>query len=405
MEYNFDQPLDRKGTFTMKYDDELYFRRLAPNIRLDQDTIRLLLADMDFQCAPAITKAMHRVADFGTFGYTTADAAPEYRGSIIRWYQRRYGFHVEPMWILHSNGALDGVGRAVEAFSAPGEGVIICCPVYSNFTSTVKRLGRRVVNCQMVQPTAGDYRMDWEHFEALCAMPENRVFILCSPENPVGRVWEKEELRRMAEICRQYGVILVSDEIHADIVREGIHHWPILQAVEDDSNLVMVSGVNKSFNLMGLQCAYTVISNDTLRQRFSEGYYTEMPTPFALAAVIAAYDESEDWLNALNRYLDRALEDAVAYIGEKLPEARAYVPQGTYILWVDFSGYGFSPDILQYLINHRANVAIQGGLSHDPEQGGQYLRLCLTSPISVVRQAIDRIADAFEEYEKGKKNS
>jgi len=241
--------------------------------------------------------------------------------------------------------------------------------------------------------------MDWERFEALCAHPENKVFILCSPENPVGRVWEQEELKRMAAICRKNGVVIVSDEIHSDIVRAGVRHFPIIQAVEDDSNLVMVSGANKSFNLMGLQCAYSVIPNDELRKRFLDGYYTEMPTPFALAAVIAAYDESEDWLNALNAYLDDMLTSTVAYIQKKLPKARAYVPQGTYILWVDLSAYGWSQDILQYLVNHQANVAIQGGLSHDPEQGAAYLRFCLTSPKAVIQEAIDRIAAAFTAYE------
>lgn len=200
MQFDFGRVNDRTGTYTMKYDDEVYFRRLAPGIRLDKDTIRLLLADMDFRCAPAITKALHRVADFGTFGYTTADADPEYRNSIIRWYAKRYHMELKPEWIIHSNGALDGVGR----------------------------------------------------------------------------VWEKWELERMADVCRANGVVIVSDEIHSDIVRSGVKHLPILQAVEDSSNLVMVSGANKSFNLMGLQCAYSVIPDDGLRKKFLDGYQTEM---------------------------------------------------------------------------------------------------------------------------------
>lgn len=399
MQFDFDRVNDRAGTYTMKYDDESYFRRLAPGIRLDKDTIRLLLADMDFQCAPAITKALHRVAGFGTFGYTTADADPEYRNSIIRWYAKRYHMELKPEWIIHSNGALDGVGRTIAAFSQPGDGVIICRPVYSNFTSTIKRLNRRVVNCQLLQPTLGNYRMDWDKFETLCDQSANKVFVLCSPENPVGRVWEGWELERMADVCRANGVVIVSDEIHSDIVRSGVRHLPILQAVEDSSNLVMVSGANKSFNLMGLQCAYSVIPDGGLRKKFLDGCQTEMPTPFALAAVVAAYDESEDWLNALNAYLDSMIEFTVDYMSEKLPKARVYTPQGTYILWVDFSGYGWTQDTLQYLVNHQANVAIQGGLPHDPERGAAYLRFCLTSPKAMIQEAIDRIAAAFTDYE------
>ena len=400
MNYNFDKIIDRTGTYTMKYDDSDYFRRIAPSIRLDQDTIRLLLADMDFQCAPAITEAMHRVADFSTFGYTTADAAPEYRMAICSWYQKRYNFELKPEWIVHSNGALDGVGQAISTFSDQGDGIIVCCPVYSNFSSTIRRLKRQVVNCQMMQPRLGHYEIDWDAFEATCVEPKNKVFILCSPENPVGRVWTESELCRMAAICRQHDVILVSDEIHSDIVRSGVRHHPVLQAVDDHSNLIMVSGVNKSFNLMGLQCAYTVIADADLRNRFVQDYHTEAPTPFAIAAVIAAYNESEDWLNALNAYLDMLVVDTVQYIAQKLPKAKAYVPEGTYILWVDFSGYKLPGKTLQYLVNHKANVAVQGGLSHDPQCGETYLRLCLTSPRSVIFEAIDRIAAAFEAYEK-----
>lgn len=400
MKFDFDRAVDRTNTYTMKYDDELYFRRMAPNIRLDKDTIRLLLADMDFRCAPAITAALHRVADFGTFGYTTADSTPEYKGAILSWYQRRYGMDLERDWIVHSNGALDGVGQAIRAFSEPGDGVILTYPVYSNFTGTVKSLGRKVASCHLLQPTPGDYRMDWEKFRQVCAREENKVFILCSPNNPVGRVWTREELEQMARICRENGVVLVSDEIHSDFVRRGFQHTPILAAVEDWSNLILVSGVNKTFNLMGLHCAFSVIPDAALRDQFRKDYETGMPTPFAIAAMVAAYTEGEEWVDQLNAYLDESVREAVERIGEKLPKAKAYVPQGTYILWVDFSDYGYSPDILQYIVNHKANVAVQGGLSHDPEEGAPYMRLCLTSPKAVIREAIDRMGEAFSEYER-----
>ena len=399
MTYDFDRILNRFGTYSMKYDDDAYFRRFAPQIRLDHDTIRLMLADMDFPCAPAITQAMHRVADFGNFGYTTASSVPEYVQSILTWYRRRYNMELQEEWIIHSNGALDGVGQTVCAFSQPGDGVILCYPVYSNFSSVVRGLGRKPVGCHLLQPTPGNYQMDWDKFRDVCAQPENKVFILCSPSNPVGRVWTREELAQMAQICRENQVVLVSDEIHSDIVRGTAHHTPILAAVEDLSNIIMVSGVNKTFNLMGLHCAYSVIPDSSLRARFCEGYEPAMPTPFAVAAVIAAYMESEDWVDALNQYLDETLELAVERIREKLPKVHAYVPEGTYILWLDFSDYGYEPDTLQYLINHKANVALQGGLSHDPEQGSQYMRLCVTSPKAVILEAINRIGDAFAAYE------
>ena len=402
MKYDFDHEVQRFGTYSMKFDDPGYFRAIVPEIRLDKDTVRLLLADMDFKAAPAIVQAMHRVADHANFGYTTAGAEPGFNQSIVNWYRRRYGFELKTEWIIYSNGALDGVGQTINAFSQPGDGVILCSPVYSNFTSTIKHLGRKVVNCQKLHPAVGVYEMDWARFELLCAQTENKVFVLCSPENPVGRIWTVEELNRMAEICRRNQVVIISDEIHSDFIRAGLKHVPILQAVEDHSNLIMVSGPNKSFNLQGLHCAYSVIPDASLRTRFMDNYITNMPTPFAVAAMIAAYDESEAWLDALNAYLDEGLAWAVDYIHEKLPKAKAYVPQATYVLWVDFSAYGYSQDILQYLVNHKANVAVQGGLSHDPEQGEHYLRLCLTCSKATMKEAIDRMAAAFAEFEAEK---
>ncbi len=399
MKFDFEHTLDRTNTYSMKYDDPGYFRAIAPGIRLDEDTIRIFLADMDFKTAPAIVEAMHRVADHANFGYTTADSTPEFKQSIIGWYQRRYGYHVEREWIIYSNGALEGVAQTINAFAAPGEGVIVCYPVYSNFTSTINRLGRKLVNCQKLLPAIGRYEMDWEKFEQLCAAQENKVFVLCSPENPVGRIWTVEELNRMAEICRRNGVVIVSDEIHSDFVRAGEKHVPILQAVQDHSNLVMVSGPNKSFNLQGLHCAYSIIPDDELRARFMKDYEPNMPTPFAVGAMIAAYNESEDWLNELNAYLDDGLAWAVDYIHEKLPKVRAYVPKATYVLWLDFSQYGYTPDVLQYIINHKANVGVQTGLSHDPEQGTFYIRICFTCSKATMKEAIDRMAAAFAEYE------
>lgn len=399
MKYDFDNELNRFNTYSMKWGDSDFFQTVAPGIHLDDDTIRLMVADMDFRCAPAIVEAMHRVADHANFGYTSIGAAPEYYQAIIHWYRRRYSFDIPQEWIVYSSGALDGVGRTIAAFSQPGDGVIVCWPAYSSFMGTIMKLGRRVVNCQKLLNGQGKYQMDWEKFEQLCAQEENKVFILCSPENPVGRIWTKDELARMAAICQKNGVVLVSDEIHSDFIRAGEKHIPILQAVEDHRNLVMVSGANKSFNLMGLHCAYSIIPDEDLRRRFLDGYSPNMPTPFAIAAMVAAYNEGEDWLNELNAYLDEELAFAVEYMKEKLPKAKAYVPQATYFLWVDFSEYGYSQEVLQSLVNHRANVAVHFGPAHDPDEGEHYLRICLTCSKATLKEAIDRIAAVFAEYE------
>ena len=400
MKYDFDHELRRFGTYSMKWDDDAFFKAITPNLRLDKDTIRLNLADMDFRTAPAIVRAMHRVADFENFGYTTASSAPEYKPAIIGWYRRRHGVELRPEWIVHSNGALDGVQQTILAFSRPGEGVILCRPIYRNFTSVTQQTGRHVANCQMIDRGDGHYEMDWEGLEKVCAQPENKVFVLCSPQNPVGRVWTREELSRIAEICRKNGVVVVSDEIHSDIVRRGVKHIPIIDAVEDLSNIIMVSGVNKTFNLMGLHCAYSVIPDKALREKFQAGYETPMPTAFALAGMIAAYNESEDWVDELNAYLDDTITAVVAAIREKLPKVRAYVPEGSYVLWLDFGGYGYDGTTLLSIINQRGNVALQRGSAHDPDHSGSFMRLCVTSSKATVLEAVDRIAKAFQEYEE-----
>lgn len=400
MKYDFDHELRRFGTYSMKWDDDAFFKILSPNIRLDQDTIRLNLADMDFRTAPAIVKAMHRVADFENYGYVTASSAPEYKPSIIGWYQRRHGVTIQPEWIVHANGALDGVEQTIMAFSQQGDGIILCRPIYRNFTGVIERTGRHVANCQMLRDDKGVYRMDWEGLETVCAQPANKVFVLCSPQNPVGRVWTKEELARIAEICRKHDVVVVSDEIHSDIVRKGIKHIPIIDAVENLSNIIMVSGVNKTFNLMGLHCAYSIIPDEALRTHYQAGYESAMPTAFALAGMIAAYNESEDWVDELNAYLDDTMTFAVAYMKEKLPKVKAYLPEGSYVFWLDFSDYGYDAETLQYIIGQKANVALQKGAAHDPDLREPFMRMCVTCSKATLQAAIDRIAVAFAEYEK-----
>ena len=396
MAYDFDHPAKRRGTFSMKYDDDAFFRAIIPNIRLDDDTIRIMLADMDFQCAPAITKALHKAADFGNYGYVTPDTAPRFRGSIIDWYKRRYGYEIHPEEIVYSSGALDGVEQTIAAFSQPGDGVILTYPVYSHFTSSTLRLGRKVVSCHMLYDGEGNYKMNWDAFEAVCEKPENKVFVLCSPNNPLGIVWTPEELQKMAAICRANNVVLVSDEIHSDFVRAGVKHTPILAAVQDHSNLIMVSGPNKSFNLMGLHCAYSVIPDKTLRETFCKGYASAYPTAFALAAFIAAYDEGEDWLNELNAYLDENLRIAVDYFHAHMPKVKVHVPDGTYILWMDFGAYGLGAQGLVDKINGEANVCVDVGVSSDPEKGQDFVRMCLTCPRAQLQEALKRIGAVFE---------
>lgn len=397
MTYDFNYAAPRKGTYSMKYDDKGFFEAIVPGVRLDDDTIRIMLADMDFQCPPAITKALHRVADFGNFGYVTANAAPEFRDSVIGWYQRRFGYNIKPEEIVYSGGAIDGVERTITAFSKPGDGVILCYPVYSHFTSSVKKLERKIADCHLLYDGESNYEMDWPAFEQRCADPNNKIFVLCSPNNPLGIVWTPDELRKMAAICKANDVVLVSDEIHSDFVRGHAKHTPVLAAVEDKSNLILVSGPNKSFNLMGLHCAYSLIPDETLRKTFVTGYEPTQPTAFALAALITAYNECEDWLDQLNAYLDDSLAYAVDFIHSRLPKIKVHVPDATYVLWMDLGAYGLGPMGLVEKLNLEANVCTDLGISADPKQGADFVRICVTCPRAQLTEGLERIAKALEE--------
>lgn len=404
MKYDFDHVPARFGTATMKYDDKAFFDAFFPGLRLDQDTIRIMVADMDFQCPPAITEALKKTAEQSTFGYTRAQACPEFYRSVINWYKRRYHYDVPADAIVYAGGALDGVEQTIAAFSQPGDGVIVCCPVYSHFLTSIKTLGRRMVDCHLIRDEDGYYHMDWAAFEAACQDPANKVYALCSPDNPIGVVWPEEDLRRMGAICKENGVVLVSDEIHSDLVRKGVTHTPILAAVEDTSNIIMIGGPNKSFNLMGLHCAYSIIPDRELRQRYEAVHDIALPTPFALAAMVAAYDLCEDWLDQLNEYLDESLSMAVEFLHTNMPKAKVHIPDGTYVLWVDMSAYGLSLEELVYRMNTVANVCADLGITADPAQGASFIRICATCPHTQLLEGLQRLADVLSDHREVKQS-
>jgi cystathionine beta-lyase len=253
---------------------------------------------------------------------------------------------------------------------------------------------RRVVSNHLLNDN-GYYRIDWDDFEKKCAVPTNRAFILCSPANPIGRVWTPEELKRMADICRRNQVLFIADEIHSDIIRQGISHTPIIKAADDLSNIILIIGINKSFNVAGLHCSNTVIPDKNLREIFNKQFGMRMPTPFAMAAVMAAYEESEDWLDELNLYLDGNIDLTLDFFHKNMPKVKVWRPEGTYMLWLDFGAYGLSGDEVHRKIYVDANVMLQDGLGHDPEEGTQFQRMCVALSRPMLEKALKRIAAAF----------
>ncbi|MDR3122552.1 MAG: pyridoxal phosphate-dependent aminotransferase [Treponema sp.] len=396
MKYDFDRVIDRHNTYSIKWDGvELFKDQAGSQLVWNSDTIPMMVADMDFACPPALQAAMHRVADHGIYGYTLHTTEPRYLASIVDWYKRRYHTDLREEWIVYSDGSVTAINCAIETFTNPGDGVIIQRPVYGHFTGMIADdTHRRVVSNHLINKD-GYYTIDWEDFERKCAVPVNRAFILCSPANPIGRVWTREELARMAEICRNYQVLLIADEIHSDIIHQGVSHRPILSATGDYGNIILVNGINKSFNVAGLHCSNVVIPDDNLRGIFTKQFGMRMPTPFGVAAVTSAYDESEDWLNELNLYLDANIDFTIGFLHAHMPQVKVWRPEGTYMLWLDFNGYGLSDEAVHNRIYKDANVMLQDGLVHDPEEGACFQRMCVALPRSVLETALKRIAAAF----------
>ncbi|NCC82575.1 MAG: putative C-S lyase [Clostridia bacterium] len=392
MSIDFDQVIARRRTACFKWDS------LPESPAGELSFLPLNVADMDLPVPDVVVQAMHDVADRRIYGYTSAALEPRYAGALQWWLQRRFSLEVPASSILYANGAVEVIKAALTAFSDPGDGVIIQRPVYGHFTQAIEdECGRKAVSARLLQAADGSYRMDYEALEIACRDPRNKVMVLCSPHNPVGRVWTAEELQKVLEICGKYRVILISDEVHADLLRRGEKHIPLLALAKDVSNIIQINAISKTFNCAGLQCSNAIIPDGELRARFKAALGHVSPTPFALAAQIAAFSpEGEAWLEELTDYVDANIDWVIAYFAKQLPQVRIRRPEGTYLLWLDFRALGLSDDEIHRRIYDDAKVILQDGLLHDPEGGACFQRLVAASPRSMIKEACQRLVTALQ---------
>lgn len=392
MIYNFDEIISRKGTHSVKWEAGELLKQFGITERFDDDTISLFVADMDFPCPQPVIDALHARVDRLMFGYSTHKTSPDYTEAVQGWFQRRHGWEIAEEAIVYSPGTVAAINTAVRAYTEEGDGVIIQRPVYSPFTTAITGNNRVVVNNSLVN-NDGYYTIDFDDLEAKARDPRNKLFILCSPHNPVGRVWTPEELIRMAEICLANDVLLISDEIHGDLVRKGVTHYPICTLVDDD-RLIACTATNKTFNMAGLHCSNIIINSGDLREKYMAKLGFSQPTPFAITALIAAYNEGEEWLAQVNDYIDDNFTFLCDFLTDHMPQVKFRIPEGTYIGWMDFSGYGLSPEEVHDRIYNRANVTLEDGKLFGDE-GLDFQRICIPSPRPMLRQAMERIADQF----------
>ncbi|HYK72149.1 MAG TPA: aminotransferase class I/II-fold pyridoxal phosphate-dependent enzyme, partial [Pseudoneobacillus sp.] len=284
----------------------------------------------------------------------------------------------------------------VRAFTNPGDGIIIQRPVYPPFTSAVEGNDRVVRNNAMLCNEEGYYSIDFEDFEAKAKEENTKMFILCNPHNPTGRVFTKEELKRLSEICLEHDVMIVADEIHGDLIRRNQTFYPMAKATNRSDNLITCTAINKTFNVAGLHCTNVIIPNPDLRNTFSQTMGFQLASPFTIAALLAVYNEGEEWLEQLKEYLDDTLEFTRSFLSERMPKVKVGIPEGTYVMWMDFSAYGITPEEVHDRIYNRANVLLEDGKMFG-EEGKEFQRICISSPRPLIKEALERITREFED--------
>ncbi len=391
MTIDFDQQVDRRGSNCGKWDT------LEQNYGVtDPDAIAMWVADMDLRAPQEALDAAARELELGTIGYYGAQDA--YKAAICGWMDRRHGWKVDPSWIATTHGLVAAVAICLHAYSEPGDGVILLTPVYHAFARTVKANDRVVVESPLAT-VDGRYVIDEDRLEA-CLTGREKVLVFCSPHNPGGRVWSREELRIVANFCIRHDLVLISDEVHHDLVYPGNEHLVMTEAAPEAlDRTVILSAPSKSFNLAGAANGNAIIPDAALRARFAARHRAVGTTPnvFGMVMSKAAYSHGDAWMDALVRYLDgnrKLLDDAL----NAIPGVRAMPMEATYLSWVDFSGTGMSKDEILSRVQGTARVVANHGDTFGT--GGEgFLRFNIATQRAVVADAMARIADAFSDLQ------
>jgi len=403
MKYDFDKVIERRGTYSMKWDGMQMMKKFGFSKEdIPENAIPMMTADMDLQSPQPVLDALKEMIDtHKMFGYTADMCEPRYAESLCEWFKRRHNWDVKPEEVFYSHGTFDALACAVKMRAKPGDGVIVMRPVYGHFSqSIVGEWGCKAVSNRLIRDEEGRYTIDFADLEEKCADPNNKVLIFCSPANPVGRVWTPEEIQKVHEICCRHNVLIVSDEVHCDLLRKGVVHHPFTSVLEDKSNVVVMVAINKSFNMAGLATSNAVIQDPELREEFKKAYgIMHMPSPFAICAQIAAYTEGDDWMDQVNEYIDGNIDWAIDFFKKNMPKVKIWRPEGTYVLWMDFTAYGLSDEEVHKRIYQKAGVLLQDGIVHDPEGGQCFQRMCLPCARSVLQEACERIAAQFKDVE------
>lgn len=387
----FDEVIDRSNTGSIKW-DPFYLKKLFGK----EDLLPLWVADMDFRAPQPVIDALVERAKHGIFGYTGPDPS-KYNTSVINWFKRRHNWSFHEDWLVFSPGIVQACTYLIQRFTNPGDKIIIQDPVYYPFASIIKNNGRRVVSNQL-ELDESYYRMSYKDLEGKVKDPRTKALILCSPHNPVGRVWSKEELIRLGEICLENEILVISDEIHCDLIFPKHKHIVFASISEEFAqHSVTCTAGSKTFNLAGFQHSNVIISNDKLRESFKvqmEANALTIPNVFGALALQVAYDEGEEWLNSLIQVLERNLNFLKSFINKNLPTVSVIEPEGTYLVWLDFRAFGLDHKELEKKMLEEAKLALDSGYKFGA--GGEgFERINIACPLSILKESLERIAKVF----------
>lgn len=387
MKFNFDEVISRRNTNCIKWDNSA-----------DPEMLPMWVADMDFRTAPAIVEALQKRVSHGIFGYTRVP--DEYYEAVIGWLDRRHGLRVRKDWFIYTSGVVPAISAIVKAMTEPGDKVILQTPVYNCFFSSVRNNGCEIVSNPLVYAD-NTYHMDYEDLERKASDPRVKVLILCNPHNPAGRVWTREELVKLGDICIRHNVLVISDEIHCELVYPGHRHLPFASISEEfQKHSVTCISPSKAFNIAGLQIANIIAPDDEIRRRIDRAINVNEVcdvNPFGVIATIAAYNEGEEWLDQLIGYIWENYKFMKDFCAKNLPDFPLVVLEGTYLAWMDCSALHIPSEELEERLRKEAKLWLNAGAMYGKD-GDRFMRWNLACPRERVEDGLNRFLNFVERH-------
>lgn len=386
----FEQVIDRKNTRSVKWGN----MAAVYGIEDASDVLPMWIADMDFKAPEPVIKAMRERLDHGVFGYSYICSAC--KDAVRNWLSERHGWETKNEWMLFHHGVVPAIATVVETFTNEGDNILITSPVYPPFFNVPGHQQRNIVECRMIEEK-GKYSIDFEEFER-CLKKDVKLFILCNPHNPAGIVWSNEELKQMLELCNKYNVLVLSDEIHADLVLPGSVHTPLAKVAEEIGGRVITCvAPTKTFNLAGVQAAIMIAKDEDLREALQKNALSHGQmdlNAFASSALVAAYEEGGPWLNKLLEIISSNMDYVIDKLHEAVPKIHIRKPEATYLLWIDYRNTGLSEQEMMDKLLKKGKLALEPGSKYG-EAGKGFLRMNIAAPRSVVEDGVERFITAM----------